>query len=135
MSARSRRWTAPTTARGCGSRPRSRGEIAPGDSVAVNGVCLTATEVGGGSFAAEAMNETLSVTSLGPLGPGSRVNLELALRASDRLGGHIVQGHVDGTAEVVEVVAGRVRAAGPGAARARSCWRWRSRRARSRSTA
>ena len=81
------------------------GEIAPGDSVAVNGVCLTATEVGEGSFAAEAMNETLSVTSLGPLEQGSRVNLELALRASDRLGGHIVQGHVDGIAEVVEVVA------------------------------
>ena len=79
------------------------GEIAPGDSVAVNGVCLTATAVGDGSFDAEAMNETLSVTSLGPLEPGSRVNLELALRASDRLGGHIVQGHVDGTAEVVDV--------------------------------
>ena len=79
------------------------GEIAPGDSVAVNGVCLTATAVEDGSFGAEAMNETLSVTSLGPLEPGSRVNLELALRASDRLGGHIVQGHVDGTAEVVGV--------------------------------
>ena len=82
---------------------RLAGEIATGDSVAVNGVCLTATEVEDGSFAAEAMNETLSVTSLGPLGQGSRVNLELALRASDRLGGHIVQGHVDGTAEVVAV--------------------------------
>ena len=79
------------------------GEIAPGDSVAVNGVCLTATDVEDGSFGAEAMNETLSVTSLGPLEAGSRVNLELALRASDRLGGHIVQGHVDGTAEVVGV--------------------------------
>ena len=80
------------------------GEIAPGDSVAVNGVCLTATDGGDGSFAAEAMNETLAVTSLGPLEPGSRVNLELALRASDRLGGHIVQGHVDGTAAVIGVV-------------------------------
>src|SRR3712207_3006747 len=79
------------------------GEVAPGDSVAVNGVCLTATEVADGSFSAEAMNETLNVTSLGPLEQGSRVNLELALRASDRLGGHIVQGHVDGTAEVVSV--------------------------------
>ena len=79
------------------------GEIAPGDSVAVNGVCLTATEVQDGSFGAEAMNQTLSVTSLGPLAPGSRVNLELALRASDRLGGHIVQGHVDGTAEVLDI--------------------------------
>ena len=66
---------------------------------------LTATEVGAGSLDAEAMNETLAVTSLGPLGPGSRVNIELALRASDRLGGRIVQGHVDGTAKVVEVIA------------------------------
>jgi riboflavin synthase len=81
------------------------GEIAAGDSVAVNGVCLTATAVGDGSFSAEAMNQTLSVTSLGSLEQGSRVNLELALRASDRLGGHIVQGHVDGTAEVVDVAA------------------------------
>ncbi len=78
-------------------------EIAPGDSVSVNGVCLTATRVREGGFEAEAMNQTLAVTSLGPLGEGSRVNLELALRASDRLGGHIVQGHVDGTAEVLEV--------------------------------
>jgi riboflavin synthase len=83
---------------------RLAGEVAPGDSVAVNGVCLTATEADGGRFSAEAMNQTLAVSSLGPLEPGSRVNLELALRASDRLGGHIVQGHVDGTAEVVEVV-------------------------------
>ena len=80
------------------------GEIAPGDSVAVNGVCLTATGVGAETFDAEAMNQTLAVSSLGPLGAGSRVNLELALRASDRLGGHIVQGHVDGTAEVIDVV-------------------------------
>jgi len=78
-------------------------EIASGDSVAVNGVCLTATETGAGSFAADAMNQTLSVTSLGPLGEGDPVNLELAMRASDRLGGHIVAGHVDGTAEVVSV--------------------------------
>jgi riboflavin synthase len=79
------------------------GEIEPGDSVAVNGVCLTATEVDAGRFAADAMNQTLRVSSLGPLGPGERVNLELPLRAGDRLGGHIVQGHVDGTAEVVAV--------------------------------
>jgi riboflavin synthase len=79
------------------------GEIEPGDSVAVNGVCLTATEVDAGGFAADAMNQTLRVSSLGPLGPGERVNLELPLRAGDRLGGHIVQGHVDGTAEVVAV--------------------------------
>jgi riboflavin synthase len=75
-------------------------EISAGDSVAVNGVCLTATEASPSGFAAEAMNETLRVSSLGPLQPGDRVNLELPLRASDRLGGHIVQGHVDGTGEV-----------------------------------
>jgi riboflavin synthase len=78
-------------------------EIEPGDSVAVNGVCLTATEAGASGFAAEAMNQTLRVSSLGPLGAGDRVNLELPLRAGDRLGGHIVQGHVDGTAEVLAV--------------------------------
>jgi riboflavin synthase len=71
-------------------------EIQPGDSVAVNGVCLTATEVADASFSAEAMNETLSRTSLGGLTPGANVNLELPLRATDRLGGHVVQGHVDG---------------------------------------
>ncbi len=75
-------------------------ELAEGDSVAVNGVCLTATRVGDDGFAAEAMEETLRRSSLGGLEPGSRVNLELALRADARLGGHIVQGHVDGTGRV-----------------------------------
>ena len=79
------------------------GEIAEGDSVAVNGTCLTATAVSGAAFEAEVMNQTLSLTSLGPLEPGGRVNLELALRASDRLGGHLVQGHVDGTGTVASV--------------------------------
>ena len=79
------------------------GEISPGDSVAVDGVCLTATSVDGDRFETEAMNQTLSVTSLGGLEAGSRVNLELAMKASDRLGGHIVQGHIDGVAEVVAV--------------------------------
>lgn len=79
-------------------------EISVGDSVAVNGVCLTATDADAGAFSAEAMNETLSRSSLGPLRPGSRVNLELALRAADRLGGHIVQGHVDGSGEVRSLV-------------------------------
>jgi riboflavin synthase len=78
-------------------------EIAPGDSVAVNGVCLTATDASADGFEAEVMNETLRVTSLGPLQPGGRVNLELPLRAADRLGGHLVQGHVDGTGEVASV--------------------------------
>jgi riboflavin synthase len=75
-------------------------ELRNGDSVAVNGVCLTATNVNDGSFAAEAMNETLSRTSLGTLDDGARVNLELPLRAGDRLGGHVVQGHVDGVGSV-----------------------------------
>jgi riboflavin synthase len=78
-------------------------EIAPGDSVAVDGVCLTASEADAGGFGAEAMNQTLRVTSLGGLEPGARVSLELALKASDRLGGHILQGHVDGVGEVVAV--------------------------------
>jgi riboflavin synthase len=75
-------------------------ELAEGDSIAVSGVCLTATEVGAGGFAAEAMNQTLEVTALGRLDVGDRVNLELAMQPSDRLGGHIVQGHVDGVGEV-----------------------------------
>ncbi len=75
-------------------------ELAEGDSVAVNGVCLTATDVSDGSFAAEAMIETLERSSLGLLGSGAEVNLELPLRAGDRLGGHVVQGHVDGTGTV-----------------------------------
>ena len=77
------------------------GEISPGDSVAVNGVCLTATAADGSGFEVEAMNQTLALTSLGPLEPGDDVNLELALRASDRLGGHLVQGHVEAVAEVI----------------------------------
>ncbi|MGH2924017.1 MAG: riboflavin synthase [Solirubrobacterales bacterium] len=78
-------------------------ELAPGDSVAVNGACLTATEAGESGFAADVMPQTLSVTTLGDLGEGDPVNLELPLRASDRLGGHIVQGHVDGVATVASV--------------------------------
>ena len=77
-------------------------EMRPGDSVAVNGVCLTATEVADASFSAEAMNETLARTTLGALERGAQVNLELPLRAGDRLGGHVVQGHVDGVGTVGE---------------------------------
>ena len=76
------------------------GELGEGDSVAVNGVCLTATVVGPGVFRAQAMRETLQRTALDALQVGSGVNLELPLRAEDRLGGHVVQGHVDGTASV-----------------------------------
>jgi riboflavin synthase len=78
-------------------------ELALGDSVAVNGVCLTATAADADGFETEAMNQTLEVTSLGSLEAGDRVNLELAMRASDRLGGHIVQGHVDGLGTVASV--------------------------------
>ena len=78
-------------------------ELAEGDSVAVNGVCLTATAVDDGGFSADVMEETLRRTALGSLGMGDAVNLELPLRASDRLGGHIVQGHVDGTGTVESV--------------------------------
>jgi riboflavin synthase len=79
------------------------GQIRLGDSVAVNGVCLTATEADPGGFATEAMNQTLEVTVIGALAPGARVNLELATRADERLGGHIVQGHADGSGQVLEV--------------------------------
>lgn len=79
------------------------GELAEGDSIAVNGVCLTATRVGGGEFEAQAIRETLERSTLGGLQPGGPVNLELALRADGRLGGHIVQGHVDGVGSVAEV--------------------------------
>ena len=79
------------------------GELGEGDSIAVNGVCLTATAVDGGSFAADVMRETLDHCTLDDAGEGARVNLELALRAADRLGGHIMQGHVDGVGEVAAV--------------------------------
>jgi riboflavin synthase len=78
-------------------------EIAAGDSVAVDGVCLTASDADADGFAAEAMNQTLRLTSLGGLGAGAPVNLELAVKPSERLGGHILQGHVDGVGEVVSV--------------------------------
>jgi riboflavin synthase len=82
---------------------RLAAEIASGDSIAVNGVCLTAIAVDAGGFETEAMNQTLTVTALGDLDAGDRVNLELAMKASDRLGGHIVQGHADGVGEVLAI--------------------------------
>jgi len=78
-------------------------ELAPGDSVAVSGVCLTAVEPGDTSFTADLSAETVKRSSLGELAPGDAVNLELPLRLSDRLGGHIVQGHVDGIARIEAV--------------------------------
>jgi riboflavin synthase len=75
-------------------------QLSEGDSVAVNGVCLTATEIEAESFSADAMNETLSRSSLGYAEPGSALNLELPVRANGHLGGHIVQGHVDGVGSI-----------------------------------
>jgi riboflavin synthase len=77
--------------------------LAAGDSVSVDGVCLTVSSPGGDAFEADVMNQTLSVTTLGGLQAGGRVNLEPALRAGEPLGGHMVQGHVDGTGEVSSV--------------------------------
>jgi riboflavin synthase len=82
---------------------RLAGELTAGDSIAVNGVCLTASRVAAGSFEAEAMIETLERSTLGEMRPRAHVNLELPLRAADRLGGHVVQGHVDGTGTVTAV--------------------------------
>jgi riboflavin synthase len=79
-------------------------ELAEGDSVAVNGVCLTATAIDGSVFSADVMNETLRLSSLAEVSPGASVNLELPTRAGDRLGGHVVQGHVDGVGTIVEAV-------------------------------
>ena len=80
--------------------PATAPHVAVGDSVSVNGVCLTATEVTGSTLAFDAVPETLERSSLGRLEAGSAVNLELALRAGEPLGGHYVQGHVDGVAHV-----------------------------------
>ncbi|MEJ2308696.1 MAG: riboflavin synthase [Gammaproteobacteria bacterium] len=77
-------------------------DVAPGDSIAVNGVCLTAVELPGDGFSADVSNETLSLTTLGNLQAGSPVNLEKALTLSKRLGGHLVSGHVDGIGTVIE---------------------------------
>jgi riboflavin synthase len=76
-----------------------------GDSIAVSGVCLTALEIDAQGFSADVSNETLSLTTLGALEVGSRVNLEPALKAGEALGGHLVSGHVDGLGEVLEVCA------------------------------
>ncbi|GBL31576.1 riboflavin synthase [Actinomycetota bacterium] len=86
--------------------PKLIGEIAMGDSVAVNGVCLTATAISGTTFTADVMIQTLSLTSLSQLSVASTVNLELAAQLNSRLGGHMVQGHVDGVASVVGLTPG-----------------------------
>ena len=83
--------------------PATAPAVSVGDSVAVNGVCLTAVEAGDGTLAFDAVPETLARTSLGRLAPGAPVNVEPALRAGDPLGGHVMQGHVDGLAHVRSV--------------------------------
>jgi riboflavin synthase len=80
-------------------------ELEPGESVAVSGACLTVAASGDGAFAADVMNQTLRLTTLDQLEPGARVNLEPALRANARIGGHLVQGHVDGRAAITAVEA------------------------------
>jgi riboflavin synthase len=84
-------------------RTRLAPEVGEGDSVAVNGVCLTATAIDGDALRFDVMHESLRRSSLGELAEGGRVNLELAMRADARLGGHIVQGHVDAMGEIASV--------------------------------
>jgi riboflavin synthase len=86
--------------------PVSTQELVVGDSIAVNGVCLTATSVTGGAFTADVMVQTLNLTSLAQVEVGTPVNLELAAQMEMRMGGHIVQGHVDGVASVVQSTPG-----------------------------
>ena len=86
--------------------PASVAELAVGDSIAVNGVCLTATSISAESFTADVMVQTLALTSLSQVAAGSQVNLELAAKLDARIGGHIVQGHVDGTGTVLQIAPG-----------------------------
>jgi riboflavin synthase len=88
------------------SGPLVTSDAVHGASIAVNGVCLTVVEHGDDAFTVDVMAETLRRSSLGGLRPGDRVNLERAMAASSRFGGHVVQGHVDGTAEILERVPG-----------------------------
>jgi len=88
------------------SAPESTAELSVGDSIAVNGVCLTATSIAGGAFTADVMVQTLNLTSLSQVEVGTPVNLELAAQMDMRMGGHIVQGHVDGVATVVQLAPG-----------------------------
>jgi riboflavin synthase len=81
--------------------PKVTGDAARGDSIAINGVCLTVTSTDSGEFSADVIGETLKHSTLGSLAPGAAVNLERPVRPDGRLGGHIVQGHVDGTGTIV----------------------------------
>lgn len=99
-------WPAPDAARLVVRGPLVASDARPGDSIAVNGVCLTVVDLADGAFSADVMAETLNRTALRLLAPGEPVNLERAVTPSTRLGGHIVQGHVDGVGEVVERIPG-----------------------------
>src|SRR5262249_12874977 len=81
--------------------PKVTADAARGDSIAINGVCLTVTDTGAGEFTADVIGETLKHSTLGSLAAGQAVNLERPVRADGRLGGHIVQGHVDGTGAII----------------------------------
>jgi riboflavin synthase len=81
--------------------PQVTQDVANGDSIAVNGVCLTVASTSGDTFTADVMRETLNRSSLGALAPGTPVNLDRSVRLADRLGGHLVQGHVDGTGTII----------------------------------
>ncbi|MGV9194954.1 riboflavin synthase [Microbacterium sp. MC2] len=83
--------------------PLAVSDAGQGDSIAVSGVCLTVVDQTAEGFTADVMKQTLDMSTLGAVGPGSRVNIERAMAAHGRLGGHIVQGHVDGTGEVLQV--------------------------------
>lgn len=83
--------------------PRDWSDLKHGDSIAVSGVCLTATDLGTGWFSADVMKQSLAMTCIGNLASGTAVNLERAMSANGRLGGHIVQGHVDGTGTILQV--------------------------------
>jgi len=90
--------------RGDAARLTIRGDTtdtSPGESISVNGVCLTVTDIADGTFSADVMGETLDRSGLGALTPGTRVNLERSVRLADRLGGHLVQGHVDATGTIL----------------------------------
>jgi riboflavin synthase len=88
------------------SAPGSVDDLVVGGSIAVNGVCLTATSISADSFTADVMVQTLALTSLSQVAAGSQVNLELAAKMDMRMGGHIVQGHVDGTGTVLQIAPG-----------------------------
>ncbi len=99
-------WPAQDAARLEVRGPIVTADAVTGDSLAVNGVCLTVVEAGRGAFIADVMAETLRASALADLAPGDRVNLERAVTPATRLGGHIVQGHVDGVGEVLQRTSG-----------------------------